>query len=418
MEISRNFRAEFISSITSAPIEFPYEQNVKPRINLRAKLARIKILRIIYILVRRSFSKKRGVGFSSPVQIQPVNSQLKVTNFETNSVTKIFVVVPYFLEMNGPSSHYGDLLEICKTLDLQVYYVATEKNFLEDKDSSSYSEFKGVGLVDPSDREILLSRNSIIINCGSPWVYKNIDVIKTNGSLIIDYLFNHVGHTQNNFLNREKIFHTVCQHQKLLHVLQESTSDDSHYSCIPIPFPINVNLDYGGDKTSDSPLWVGRLSPEKGVDRLVDIALEFFRRSGNSVRVIGGGPLAKDLKRGIRNGSINYLGELSHGQTLQEIARSKVIINSSYVEGVSLVAMESLASEAFVISFDIGGMSELMWHPLMRIHNGGIQEFVDLMLSVERSELPNVENIPKEFTSASHIESWKSLLSFSLKCLN
>jgi glycosyltransferase involved in cell wall biosynthesis len=209
----------------------------------------------------------------------------------------------------------------------------------------------------------------------------------------------------------------VCQHQKLLQVLRESANDANDYSCIPIPFPVVENSNALGITKSFSPLWVGRLSPEKGVDRLIDIASDYFKKSGKPIRVVGGGPLRMDLKHGIRDGSIKYLGELSHSQTLNEIASSKVVMNTSYIEGISLVAMEALASEVCVISFDIGGMSELLWHPSMSIIHGDNHDFIELLLSLENSHPPKVRTIPEEFLKFSNVESWRNLISFAVNCL-
>ena len=417
MEIPGNFRSEFIEAITSAPTQFSVDKISHSKVSLRARLAKVKLLRAIYRLVRHSLYLNRNSLPAPIVQFPDVTVSLDAEWGKTAGRPRVFIVVPYFLEMNGPSSHYGHLLEICKSLNLEVNYVASEKNFIRDMNVSSYRTFKDVNLMGPENLQDLFSGNSIVINCGSPWVYRNIDGINASGGLVIDYLFNHVGHTRNNYHNRTKIFHTVCQHQKLLQVLNESIGGTTDYSCIPIPFPQIEKYEILGIPKSISPLWVGRLSPEKGVDRLIEIALAYFEKSGTPIRVIGSGPLLKDLKCGIKDGSIDYLGELSHSQTLSKIASSKVVINTSYIEGVSLVAMESLACETFVISFDIGGMSELLWHTYMRINHGGNHDFIELLLSLKEFQPPTVGIMPEGFLKLSNEESWKDLINLALKCL-
>jgi glycosyltransferase involved in cell wall biosynthesis len=417
MEITGTFRREYIASISSTPTQDFVHQVGHSKLNLRNQLAKVRVLKKMYKILQHSFFFKRKVRSSKVIQLPVVATSLDVRTVEANGVPKIFVAVPYFLEMNGPSSHYGDLLEVCKSLGLEVNYVATEKNFIKDMNNSSFSSFKDVNLIGPENLSVLFSGKTIVINCGSPWIYKNIDGINASGGLVIDYLFNHVGHTRDNYNKSEKIFHTVCQHQKLLQVLRESANDANDYSCIPIPFPVVENSNALGITKSFSPLWVGRLSPEKGVDRLIDIASDYFKKSGKPIRVVGGGPLRMDLKHGIRDGSIKYLGELSHSQTLNEIASSKVVMNTSYIEGISLVAMEALASEVCVISFDIGGMSELLWHPSMSIIHGDNHDFIELLLSLENSHPPKVRTIPEEFLKFSNVESWRNLISFAVNCL-
>jgi glycosyltransferase involved in cell wall biosynthesis len=332
--------------------------------------------------------------------------------------TKIFIVVPYFLEMNGPESHYGTLLTICKSLDFDVNYVATEKSFIHSISESSFKNFNGISLIRPHELKVLFSKNSLIVNCGSPWIYRNIQELNAAGSLIIDYLFNHVGHTANNLLHRDILFHTVSQHKKLNQILVESTNDSWKYSCIPIPFPKVGKSNNLLESKKENILWIGRLSPEKGVERLVEISRQYFKQTGKSIRVIGGGKLAKELQRGIQLGSIDFAGELSHSQTLKEIEFSKVVINTSFVEGVSMVAMEALSSGSFVVSFDVGGMSELLWHPQMRINRETIQDFVQLMISLENTEVENMENLPLEYEHHSHTRSWTDLLITARRCLS
>jgi glycosyltransferase involved in cell wall biosynthesis len=417
LEITGTFRREFIASITSTHTQDFVPQVCHSKVSLRTRLAKVKVLRKIYKFVQHSFFLKSNRLPSPVLQLPIVSTSLDTRSVEASSIPKIFVAVPYFLEMNGPSSHYGDLLEICKTLNLEVNYVATEKSFIEDMSNSSYRNFVDINLIGPESLRVLFSSNAIVINCGSPWIYRNIDGINASGGLVIDYLFNHVGHTWSNYHNRAKIFHTVCQHQKLLQVLQESTDDPTDYSCIPIPFPEVENSKVLGTAKNVSPLWVGRLSPEKGVDRLIDIASGYFKNSGKPIRVIGDGPLRMELKHGVRDGSINYLGKLSHIQTLSEIASSKVVVNTSYIEGVSLVAMEALASEVYVISFDIGGMSELLWHPYMNINHGDNKDFIELLLYLETFQPSKVETIPEEFLKFTNVESWRNLIISALKCL-
>ena len=417
MEITGTFRREYIASISSTPTNDFVPLVGRLKVNLRTHLAKVKVLRKMYKIFQHSLFFKRNTMPSQFLQLPVVANSFDVRRVEANSVPKIFVAVPYFLEINGPSSHYGDLLEVCKTLGLEVNYVATEKSFINDINSSSYSNFKNVNLIGPENLHVLFSSKTIVINCGSPWIYRNIDTINASGGLVIDYLFNHVGHTWNNYNKSAKIFHTVCQHQKLLQVLRESADDATDYSCIPIPFPVVENSKDLITTKSFSPLWVGRLSPEKGVDRLIEIASGYFKESGKPIRVVGGGPLRMDLKHGMKDGSIKYLGELSHSQTLNEIASSKVVINTSYIEGVSLVAMESLASEVYVISFDIGGMSELLWHPYMNINQGDNRDYIQLLLSLEKSQPPKVGMVPQEFLKSSNVEAWRDLISFAVTCL-
>ena len=418
MEITKQFRVEFFNAITSqnsAPNSTSLYTSHK---GLRARLSKFRLIRFCYQRSRNGFrylkSSIANMRISSRSQ-RKIPGTLVAGN---DSRMKVFIVLPYFLEMNGPASHYGALIEICKSLNFNVHYVATEKSYKKDSGKSAFDGFIQVNILGPQDLHYLLAEKSLVVNCGSPWVYRNLDGLTEKGTLVVDYLFNHVGHTWSNLTHREKIFHTVCQHSRLLQIMQETTLDSSTYSCIPIPLPMFSALEEVSLESSDFPLWVGRLSAEKGIDRLIDIASNYFKQTGKPIRVIGNGPNAKDLKPGILNGSIDYLGELPNSKTLKVIQESALVINTSYIEGVSVVALESLALGATVISFDVGGMSDLLWHPKMKICDGSNVDFVELMVRGELIENSKEVSIPTEFTQESHEVSWKKIISTTQKILS
>ena len=418
MEITKQFRVEFFNAITCKNPALNSPSSYTRRNGLRARLSKFRFIRFCYQTSRNSFRY-----FNSSI----ANVRLSSSSHENISGTvvagndsrmKVFVVLPYFLEMNGPTSHYGTLIEICKSLNLNVHYVASEKSYKKDPGNSAFDDFIQVTILGPQDLNYLFAEKSLVINCGSPWVYRNLDGLTEKGTLVIDYLFNHVGHTWSNLTHRDKIFHTVCQHSKLLRIMQETTPDSINYSCIPIPLPRFSTLKESNLQGSDLPLWVGRLSPEKGIDRLLEIASNYFQQTGKPIRVIGAGPNAKDLKPGILNGSIDYLGELPNSKTLEVIQETAIVINTSYIEGVSVVALESLALGATVISFDVGGMSDLLWHPRMKICDGTMVDFVELITKSELMENSVEISIPTEFTQESHEVSWKKIISTTQKILS
>ena len=418
MEITKQFRVEFFNAITYQSAAPNSPSSYTSHNGLRARLSKFRLLRFCYQRTRNGFRYLKSSIANIRISSRSHEKIPGTVVAGIDSRIKVFIVLPYFLEMNGPASHYGALIEICKSLNLNVYYVASEKSYKKDPGNSSFDGFIQVNILEPQDLNYLFAEKSLVINCGSPWIYRNIDGLTGKGTLVIDYLFNHVGHTWSNLTYRQKIFHTVCQHSKLLQIMQETTLDSNAYSCIPIPLPLFSALEEVSLRGGDFPLWVGRLSPEKGIDRLIDIASNYFKQTGKPIRVIGTGPNAKDLKPGILNGSIDYLGELPNSKTLEVIQESSLVINTSYIEGVSVVALESLALGATVISFDVGGMSDLLWHPRMKICDGSIVDFVELMVKGELMGNSMEVSIPTEFTQESHEVSWKKIILTTQKILS
>jgi glycosyltransferase involved in cell wall biosynthesis len=370
-------------------------------------------------LIKRCYSKlQKRTSYKG----QPLTDQLSPSTLDyKEKVESAYLILPNFLEVNGPDSHYGEMLKMLQNFGLKVHYVATESSSLKTWEVSSFSNFSNVEVIFPDSLiRLLRAKKSVFINCGSPWFYRNSSFLAKNQNVLIDYLFNHVGHTRSNILIRDLLFHTVCQHQALATVLSETDPSMYQYSCIPIPFPkINPVMSKPVKETSN-PLWVGRLSKEKGIDRLAKIAKEYYSRSGEPIDVIGSGPLLYKIKDLSLNGKINYLGELSHKQTLEKIESAKTVFNTSYIEGVSLVALESLSLGTAVLSFNVGGMNDLIWHPGMNIWNDAndLIGFSKKIFEINSNLIDKTEfQIPFSYTQEFQKEEWKKIIDFALTTL-
>lgn len=105
-------------------------------------------------------------------------------------------------------------------------------------------------------------------------------------------------------------------------------------------------------------VFAGRLNEEKGVDTL----LAAFKRTDQTIRIVGGGPLAnKAHEAAARRANIEYLGELPPEQVLLEMGRAKaVIVPSLWYETFGRVIIESLAVGTPIIASDIGAVAELI----------------------------------------------------------
>jgi glycosyltransferase involved in cell wall biosynthesis len=107
-------------------------------------------------------------------------------------------------------------------------------------------------------------------------------------------------------------------------------------------------------------LFVGRLSPEKGVDTL----LAAWERLGRRIplKVVGDGPLRKQAaEAGFRHPCVEYLGyrpaEEVHALLKEAIV---LVFPSEWYEGFSRVAAEAFATATPIIASDIGSAAELV----------------------------------------------------------
>lgn len=113
-------------------------------------------------------------------------------------------------------------------------------------------------------------------------------------------------------------------------------------------------------------LYVGRLVPVKGVDRLVD-AIETLVNRGYDVTldIVGTGKEETALREQVESSSItdrvSFLGFVPFGPDLfKRYRRSDVFVLPSYSEGFPNVLLESMANGTPVITTNVGGIEEVI----------------------------------------------------------
>ena len=98
---------------------------------------------------------------------------------------------------------------------------------------------------------------------------------------------------------------------------------------------------------SDTALFVGRLSAEKGVEYLIRAWLELGARAP-LLRIIGDGPLREELDRLARSrgpANIEFVGAAAPQAVLREVAEAKMLfVPSIWFEGFPMVLLEALAA--------------------------------------------------------------------------
>lgn len=109
-----------------------------------------------------------------------------------------------------------------------------------------------------------------------------------------------------------------------------------------------------GAGPGDYALYVGRLTPEKGVEELCRAWLA----TKLPLKLIGGGPLAGRLPRA---GHIEFLGRQSSADVMRYMAQARfLIMNSNCYETFGLVLVEALASGTPCLVPRLGGMPEIV----------------------------------------------------------
>src|SRR5207244_11231040 len=112
-----------------------------------------------------------------------------------------------------------------------------------------------------------------------------------------------------------------------------------HRDSITIHPPVRVDIPETTPAASrrDHYVFVGRLVPVKRADLLV----EAFRENGRSLRVIGDGPLERQLRRAAGPGT-EFLGWRARLEVLDEMRRARALVFPSE-EAFGIVAIEAQA---------------------------------------------------------------------------
>jgi glycosyltransferase involved in cell wall biosynthesis len=114
-------------------------------------------------------------------------------------------------------------------------------------------------------------------------------------------------------------------------------------------------------------VFVGRLSPEKGIKTLLQAWQDV---PTYELVIIGEGPLESDVRKAsLSNKKITYLGSLSHERVIEELGKSKgLVFPSEWYEGFPMVIVEALACGTPVISSNIGSQQEIITDGISGLH--------------------------------------------------
>jgi glycosyltransferase involved in cell wall biosynthesis len=126
-----------------------------------------------------------------------------------------------------------------------------------------------------------------------------------------------------------------------------------------------------GEGKGSYALFVGRLSPEKGIGTL----LEAWRQIGSELplQIAGDGPLAPEVETAtVEIEGVTWLKWLPRPEILQRMKDASVLIlPSTWYEGFPMILAEAFAVGLPVIASDLGSMSSIVTHQRTGLHFEG-----------------------------------------------
>lgn len=139
----------------------------------------------------------------------------------------------------------------------------------------------------------------------------------------------------------------------------------------PVVVPLGVDFEAGLARRTDEEgtgrnapiLFLGRLSPEKGADVLIESLPHLVGEAADRpVAIVGGGPQEEMLKRrtselGLQD-KVTFVGMVAADEARAWIRRSAVMVIPSRHEGQGMVSMEAQAIGTPIVSAAVGGLPD------------------------------------------------------------
>jgi len=199
------------------------------------------------------------------------------------------------------------------------------------------------------------------------------------------------------------------------HILPERISvihngiDLEHWQPKP---PVALKQQYGILPDDIVVGFLGRLSPQKNLTVMLDIAKQVAERSANyKFFIIGDGPSEIMLKEKARNDNIpiRFIGWTE--RPYDYLAMFDIFLNTSLYEGMSLAHLESLFAGNYLITTPVEGIQDLQEKLILKvIDNFQPADFVKALLAYQPQDLSsNREVIRQNFSAEVMAEQYEKL---------
>lgn len=156
--------------------------------------------------------------------------------------------------------------------------------------------------------------------------------------------------------------------------------------CVVIPnFLEEVISDVEIDRKEKTVLFVGRLHPVKGLERLLDIWKIISGKYPDwKLKIIGGGELDKALKFKVKqlglSRSVDITGAMEHDKVLSEMKKASIYAMTSYSEAFPFVLIEAMSKGLPVVAFDVRvGPRAIIEHNIdgFLVKDGDVSQFAE-----------------------------------------
>lgn len=203
----------------------------------------------------------------------------------------------------------------------------------------------------------------------------------------LDFLNNHIWNYMRWFHNQNNL--TLCPSEEIKRFLKKEGISNTNIFSRGID-SINFNPELRNDDLRQKIgindklvfLYVGRVSPEKDLDILIDAYKKIYKKYKDKVALIitGEGPYLEKCKNDFPKGTI-FTGFKKGKELAQIYASSDIFVFPSSTETFGNVVLEAMASGIPVIGADAGGVKDIIKHRIngLKFKARNVNELADSM---------------------------------------